>query len=62
MKGKAQKIGEPTPTCPGEDRPEAESSTGGQNYLWITEKSGTDAYQTGQGMLEQILSPTNLNK
>jgi len=61
MKGKAQKIGDATPTCPGEDRPEAESNTGGQTYLWMAEKSGTDAYQTGQGMLEQILSPTNLN-
>jgi RNA-directed DNA polymerase len=61
MKGKSQKIGERSPTCLGEDRPEAESSTGGQTYLWMAEKSGTDAYQTGQGMLEQILSPTNLN-
>ncbi len=61
MKGKEQKIGDTAPTCPGDDRPEAESSTGGQTYLWMTEKSGTNAYQTGQGMLEQILSPLNLN-
>lgn len=61
MKGKEQKSGEPAPTCPGEDRPEAEGIAGGQTYLWMTEKSGTDAYQTGQGILEQILSPTNLN-
>lgn len=61
MKGKSQKNGEPAPTCPGEDRPEAEDITGGQTYLWMAEKSGTDAYQTGEGMLEQILSPTNLN-
>jgi group II intron reverse transcriptase/maturase len=61
MKGEEQKNGEPAPTCPGEDRPEAEGITGGQTYLWMTEKSGTEAYQTGQGMLEQILSPANLN-
>ena len=61
MNGKMQKIGNIVPTCPGDDRPEAESSTGGQTYIWMAEKSGTDAYQTGQGMLEQILSPTNLN-
>jgi group II intron reverse transcriptase/maturase len=61
MKGKAQRIGDKAPTCPGEERPEAESSTGGQTYLWMAERNGTDAYQTGQGMLEQILSPTNLN-
>jgi group II intron reverse transcriptase/maturase len=61
MKGKSQKIGEPSPTCPDENRPEVESNLGGQTYLWMAEKSGTDAYQTGQGMLEQILSPTNLN-
>lgn len=61
MKGKEQKNWGSTPTCPGEDRPEAEGISGGQTYLWMTEKSGTDTYQTGHGMLEQILSPVNLN-
>lgn len=61
MKGKEQKNGESAPTCPGKERPEAEDIPGGQTYLWMTEKSGTDVYQTGQGMLEQILSPVNLN-
>ena len=35
---------------------------GGQIYIWITEINITNADQPSSGMLEQILSPTNLTQ
>jgi hypothetical protein len=35
---------------------------GGQTYIGIIENNFTDADQRGYGLLEQILSPTNLNE
>jgi len=49
-------------TCLQKDRAEPESYAGGQTYMKITENNFTDADQKGYGLLEQILSPTNLNE
>jgi len=43
------------------DRAALEEQTGGQTYLWMAEKGNTNTNEQGQGLLEFILSPTNLN-
>lgn len=60
MKGRKQKISQDT--CLQRDRAEPEGYAGGQTYIGITENNFTNADQTGYGLLEQILSPTNLNQ
>jgi len=60
MKGRKQKISQNT--CLQRDRAEPELYAGGQTYIGITENNFTNADQTGYGLLEQILSPTNLNQ
>ena len=60
MKGRKQKISEDT--CQQRDRAEPEGYAGGQTYIWITENNITNADKPSYGLLEQILSPTNLNK
>jgi RNA-directed DNA polymerase len=60
MKGRKQKISQDT--CLQRDRAEPEAYAGGQTYIGITENNFTNADQTGNGLLEQILSPTNLNQ
>ncbi|MGK7371116.1 MAG: group II intron reverse transcriptase/maturase [Candidatus Halalkalibacterium sp. M3_1C_030] len=44
------------------DRAEPESYAGGQTYMRITENNLTDVTTLEDGLLEQILSPTNLNR
>ena len=44
------------------DRWEAESKLGGQTYMGITENNFTNIEGADYGLLEMILSPTNLNK
>jgi RNA-directed DNA polymerase len=44
------------------DRAEPKGNAGGQTYIWITENNFTNTEKTSFGMLEQILSPSNLNK
>ena len=61
MKGRKQKIFEATKTCPRKDRTESEGYVGGQTFMRITENNLTDHYPIGNGMLEHILSPFNLN-
>jgi len=62
MKGREQKISERSETCPHGDRTESEGHEGGQTYMRITENNLTiNNHQRGNGLLEQILSPTNLN-
>jgi len=63
MKERMQKIFEKSKTCPQKNRTESEGYVGGQTFIWITEtddinKSRPDKY----GLLEMILSPTNLNQ
>jgi group II intron reverse transcriptase/maturase len=43
------------------NRAEPEGYAGVQTFMWITENNLTGVVQTGYGMLEQILSPANLN-
>lgn len=60
MKGRKQKISEDT--WLQRDRAEPEWYAGGQTYIWITENNFTNADKPNVGLLEQILSPSNLNK
>ena len=62
MKGRKQKIPTTNGTYQRKDRAEPKGYAGGQTYIWIIENNFTDAYQPSYGLLEQILSPTNLNK
>lgn len=60
MKGREQKISQDTSQVA--DRSETESNLGGQTYMGITETNFTTIEQADYGLLEMILSPTNLNK
>lgn len=51
-----------TETCPRKNRTASESYVGEQTFMRITENTLTANYQTANGLLEHILSPTNLNK
>ncbi len=44
------------------DRSETETKLGGQTYIGITENNFTITEQANYGLLEMILSPTNLNR
>ena len=59
MKGRTQKILQNS--CPQEDRAELEDNVGVQTFIWITETDYTEG-QVDIGLLEQIVSPQNLNK
>ena len=59
MKGREQKISKDT--WLQNTRAEPESYAGGQTYIWITENNLTNADKPKYGLLEQILSPANLN-
>lgn len=60
MKGGKQKISQDT--CQHESRAEPEGSDGGQTFIWITENNLTNTDRPVYGLLEQILSPSNLNR
>lgn len=60
MKGRKQKKSEDT--WLQRNRAELEGYAGGQTYIWIAENNITNAHQPSNGMLEQILSPSNLNQ
>ena len=59
MKGRKQKISQDSYLQ--KDRAEPEDYVGVQTSMWIAENNLTSLEQTGYGMLEQILSPANLN-
>jgi len=62
MKGGKQKIFEQSETSPRKDRTESEGYVEGQTFMWITENNlTTNDHRLGNGLLEQILSPLNLN-
>jgi group II intron reverse transcriptase/maturase len=62
MKGREQKITGVPATCPDVDRTASEGHEGGQTFMRITENNLTsNNHQSGNGLLEQILSPSNLN-
>jgi RNA-directed DNA polymerase len=60
MKGRKQKTSE-TEAYPQKNRTASEGYAGGQTFMWIAESNLTDDNRFGYGMLEFILSPTNLN-
>ena len=60
MKGGKQKISKDT--CLQKNRAEPEGYAGGQTFIWITENNLADADKPEYGLLEQILSPSNLNR
>ena len=62
MKGREQKIPITIGTCLQRDRAEPERYAGGQTFMWITENNITNADQPIDGLLEQILSPANINQ
>lgn len=59
MKGRKQKISQDTYLQ--KNRTESEGYVGGQTFMWITENNLTSNNQIGSGLLELILSPSNLN-
>lgn len=59
MKGRKQKISRDNYLR--RDRGAPEGCAGVQTYLWITENNLTSSEPKEYGLLEQILSPTNLN-
>ena len=61
MEGREQKIPIVNGTCRRRDRTESEDYVGGQTYMRITENNLTNNHQLGNGLLEYILSPSNLN-
>jgi len=62
MKGGKQKIPTTIGTCPRKDRTASEGYVEGQTFMWITENNlTTNDYRLGNGLLEHILSPSNLN-
>lgn len=60
MKGRPQNIFEEK-TCPQKNRTASEGYAGGQTYMRITENNLTENNRSGYGLLEFILSPSNLN-
>ena len=60
MKGGKQKISQDT--CLQNSRAEPEGYAGGQTFMWITENKLTNTDRSEYGLLEQILSPSNLNR
>ncbi len=60
MKGRKQKISKDT--CLQKNRAEPEGYAGGQTFIWITENNLTNTDKPEYGLLEQILSPSNLNR
>lgn len=62
MKGRTQKISPQCDSRPRNDRPEAESNEGVQTFVRVVEGSlTTEQPETEYPLLEQILSPANLN-
>jgi len=62
MKGGKQKIPITIGTCPRKDRTASEGYVEGQTFMWITENNLIiNDYRLGNGLLEHILSPSNLN-
>ncbi len=60
MKGGKQKISQDT--YQQNSRAEPEGYAGGQTFIWISENNLTNTNRPEYGLLEQILSPTNLNR
>ena len=57
-----QKIFDDSKNCPQKNRTESEGYVGVQTFIGITENTLTSNYQSENGLLEHILSPSNLNR
>jgi RNA-directed DNA polymerase len=62
MKGREQKIPMNIGTYQQRDRAELEGNAGGQTYMRITENNFINVDKPSYGLLEQILSTSNLNR
>lgn len=62
MKGRKQKIWDSSQCYQRNNRTASEGYVEGQTYMGITENNLTNANQLGYGLLEMVLSPTNLNE
>ena len=62
MKERMQNISKNTETCPQKNRTASEGYVGGQTYMGITENTLTTTHFTDMGLMEFILSPSNLNQ
>jgi len=60
MEGRKQKRSQDR--CLQNSRAEPEGYAGGQTFIWITENNLTNIDRPAYGLLEQILSPSNLNR
>ncbi len=61
MQGGKQKTPITIGTCPRKDMTASEGYVEGQTFMWITENNlTTNDYRLGNGLLEHILSPSNL--
>ena len=61
MKGRMQKISTLSDNCLEKNRTASEGYRGVQTFIGITENNLTEVHFTGNALLEQILSPWNLN-
>lgn len=61
MKGREQKTSITIGACPQKNRTASEGYVEGQTSIWITENHLTENNRLGYGVLEFILSPSNLN-
>ena len=62
MEERMQKISAENDNCQEKNRTESEDYLGVQTYIGITENNLTEVRFTRDDLLEQILSPSNLNK
>lgn len=63
MNGRMQKIFDESKTWSQKNRTESDGYVGGQTFIWITENNAVhNPNHNGYGLLEMILSPSNLNK
>jgi len=62
MKGRKQKISTKRDSYPQNNRTASDGYVGAQTYIGITENNLTEVLFTGDDLLEQILSPSNMNK
>ena len=62
MKGRKQKISTKRDSYPQNNRTASDGYAGVQTYIGITENNLTEVLFTGDDLLEQILSPSNMNK
>ena len=61
MKGRMQKIPPSSGSCPPLSRPEAKGAVGAQTFMRVVDGCLTTEQPKRYPLLEQILSPSNLN-